>query len=112
MGSGSLSRLVNSHSYFSCCHDKILYNGTLREEGFVLVHGVKQQSIMVGKSWQQEPEAGDHMASAVRKQRAGSWGSAHFLLLIESKVSAHRIESPTFRKGLHTSIKLLKKSLQ
>lgn len=64
---------VVSICYFSHYVTKILEESNLKEEGFPLVHSVRVQSIMVGKTRQQElrelvtlyPQSGSREVNAV-----------------------------------------------
>lgn len=55
--------------FFSCCYNKIPRQSDFREQGFIWVHGLWVQSILLGKSRKQEPEAADCIALVVGKQR-------------------------------------------
>lgn len=61
--------------------DKILGRSNLREEGFLLAHSQRVQSIMEGKAWQQEREAAGHSREA---ERDGGYGLSPFLLCLQS----------------------------
>lgn len=55
----------------------------LREEGLIFTQGLKIQSIIVGKSWQQECRAVRHIVSKVRKLSSECLCSACSLLCIQ-----------------------------
>ena len=64
------------------------------------------QSIAVGKAWWQEYEEAGPTASTVRDAEGhGCWGSAHFLLFIQSRTPTHGVVLPAFR-GLWTLVNL------
>lgn len=63
---------------------------------------------MVRKAWMQEPEAADHIAAMVRKQREmEGWCSAHVSCFVHSGTSAYR----TFPVGLSSSVQPTRKLL-
>lgn len=47
----------------------------LKEKGLILTHGLGVQSIVVGKSWRQEPEMAAHIVSTVKRQAVVHAGS-------------------------------------
>lgn len=58
--------------------------GRGREEGIILAHNLRVQSIIAGEAWQQVLEAAGHVVSAVRK---GS-NERRFLLFTQLKTTA------------------------
>lgn len=62
---------------------------------------------MVERVWQQEKEAAGHVPSEVKEQGVcGCWCSACFLLIIQAKIPAHRMEPPIVTVYLPTSVSL------
>lgn len=60
--------------YFSVAVTKCPHHSSLREKGFVWIHSLGEQFIMVGKAWQQEYKAAGHTVS-VRTQKAMNAGA-------------------------------------
>lgn len=87
-----------------CC---LMAKSNFREEGFTLAHRSRAQSIIVGKAWQQEPEAACPTVTTVRKrERGGIRCSAHFLLYVQSRAPDYQLMSHAFRVDLLPLISL------
>lgn len=41
----------------------------LKKEGLIMIHSSRLQSVMVGESWQQEPEVAGHTIATIRRQK-------------------------------------------
>lgn len=55
--------------FFICCCNKTPRQSDFREQGFIRVHRLWVQSILLGNSGKWEPEAAGHIALAAGKQR-------------------------------------------
>lgn len=67
--------------------------GRGREEGIILAHNLRIQSIIAGEAWQQVLEAADHVVSAVRKGAM----SVVFFFLLSSRPQPRKQCSPQLR---------------
>lgn len=90
--------------FFSFLCQNSCPKGLLRK-GMVYL-SLRVQTLMAGKSWQQEGKEGGHMTSRVRKQRERAKPLSNSLLSwIQSKTADYRIQWPIYMENLPFSLK-------